>query len=158
MNEVVVALFQWLLVWMLNCMHRQLMTSVSVKRESFHNGGMLLPMRNISCERESMRSYVLSAYRQDWLCWNEQTALLSASLACRCPHSWVCVISGEVENLEALSNHSLLSSQTLLTQSRDSPGHGLTTSGIWISLDLFEVSKYFCHALIKVYFQIEKFA
>ena len=121
-------MFQRLLVWMLGLMRHQLITSVSAKIESFHSGERLLPMRNISYMGSSMRSYVLLAYRHVCSCWSEPTALLCASSVWLCQRSWVCVISGGMDNSVMLSIHSLPSSQVpVQSVSRDSLGRWQTT-------------------------------
>ena len=72
-------MFQRLLVWMPNWTNHVLVTSLSVKIESFHSLERFLPMRKVSFVSRSMRSCVLLAYRLDWLWWNVPTASLSTS-------------------------------------------------------------------------------
>ena len=84
-----------------------------MKIESFHSGERFLPMRNMSFVRESMRSYVLLATRRVYWWWGAQTASLSTSSVWRWRLSWVCVISGELDNWDTLSSHSSDSSQAL---------------------------------------------
>ena len=136
-------LFQRLLVWMLSWSIQYITMRGKLKIESCHSGERFLPMRNISYVTESMRSFVPWACRRDWLWWNVPTALLCTSSVWRWQHSWVCVISGAVNNSEPLSSHSLLSSQVPLEQSvsRDSFGRCLTMNDVWSSSVLHKVSK-----------------
>jgi len=113
----IVCMFQRLLAWTRNWKSHQLMTSLSVKIQSFHSGERFLPMSKVSFVRSSMRSYVFLAYRLDWLWWYVPTASLSTSSLCPCWLSRVCEIYGEVDNSETLSSHSSLSSQAILEQS-----------------------------------------
>ena len=113
-DSEVYVLLQRLLVWTPSWLSRHTKTGDKPKRESCHSGERFLPMRNISSVTNLMRSYVHWAYRRDWLWWSVPTALLCTSSVWRCQHSWVCVISGAVNNSDELSSHSLLASHVPL--------------------------------------------
>ena len=139
------ALFQWLLVWMLSWRSGQFLTSFSVKTESCPSHELFFPpVLTLKYKVKSMswmNVYVRWAYRRGCSWWNVPTALLCTSSVWRCQHSWVCVISGAVDNSETLSSHSLLSSQVPLKQSLsgDSLGRCLTTNDVWSSSVLYKV-------------------
>ena len=131
---------------MLSWRSGQLVTSFSVKKESCPSHELYFPPVHRTRYKAEVTSwvncYVRWAQRRDWLWWNVPTALLCTSSVWHWQHSWVCVISGAVNNSETLSSHSLLSSQVPLEESvsRDSLGRRLTTKDVWSSSVSYKVA------------------
>jgi len=77
-------LYQWSSVWMLSCVSRHsMMMSYKVRKESCISHERYFPLvlrTKYKAELLTwMRSWVVSAYRRDWLWWNVPTALLCTS-------------------------------------------------------------------------------